>query len=69
MKTLNINEQKQILRLFALDLLKNGHDFEVVNDALKAIVIDRNYSNDINVDAIRYLAKDELGLHDYQKNK
>jgi hypothetical protein len=69
MKTLSINEQKQILRLFALDLLKNGHDFEVVNDALKAVVIDRNYSTDINVDAIRYLAKDELGLHDYQKNK
>lgn len=72
MKTKNftIEEQKSILRLWALDLLKQGKDFEVVNDTLKAIVFDQDFSTEINVDAIRYLAKAELGLHEYQqKNK
>ena len=64
------NEQKAILRLIALDELKNGRDGAEVNDLLKSIIFDRNYSKDINCDAIRYLAKQELGLHEYQiKNK
>ena len=62
-KNLIIEEQKAELRLLALDLLKNGHDFEIVNDALKSVVIERNYSKNINVDAIRFLAKYELDLH------
>ena len=60
------NEQMGILRLIALDELKKGKDFDEVNNLLKSIVFDRNYSQDINVDAIRFLAKEELGLHDYQ---
>jgi len=62
-----IKEQKEILRLFALNELKNGRDFEEVNNLLRLIVLERKYSKDINVDAIRYLAKQELGLLDYQK--
>jgi hypothetical protein len=62
-KNLIIEEQKSVLRLFALDLLKNGHDFEIVNEALKSIVLERNYDKNINVDAIRFLAKYELDLH------
>jgi hypothetical protein len=62
-KNLIIEEQKEVLRLFALDLLKNGHDFEIVNDALNSICFDRNYDKNINVDAIRFLAKYELDLH------
>jgi len=64
MKT--IDEQKAILRLVALDELKKGKDFTEVNDLLKFIVLECNYSIDINVDAIRFLAKEELGLHEYQ---
>ena len=67
--TNTINEQKAILRLIALDELKNGRDFTEVNDLLKSIVFDRNYSTDINVDAVRFLAKEELGLHEYQIKK
>jgi hypothetical protein len=68
-KTNTINEQMAILRLFALEELKNGRDFEEVNDLLKSIVFDRDYCKDINVDAIRYLAKHDLGLHEYQIKK
>jgi hypothetical protein len=67
--TNTINEQMSILRLFALDELKNGRDFTEVNDLLKSVVFDRDYDKDINVDAIRYLAKAELGLHEYQIKK
>jgi len=69
MTNYTIDEQKAILRLFALDQLKFGRDFDEVNNFLKFIVFDRDYSQEINVDAIRFLAKEELGLHDYQKNK
>ena len=64
-----IEQQMEILKWFALDLLKHGKDTEEVNNVLNFVVFDRDYSTDINVNAIRLLAKEELGLHDHQKNK
>lgn len=64
---LTIEEQKQILSNLAVKLLLTGKDFEMVNDSLNDERIRLQFDMDINVDAIRYLAKAKLGLHDYQK--
>lgn len=61
MKT-TIEQQKEILTNVAIQLLEKGQDFEIVNDYLKQYVINSQFDRDINVDAIRYLAKCQLGL-------
>jgi len=61
MKT-TIEQQKEILTNVAIQLLQKGQDFEIVNDYLKQYVINSQFDRDINVDAIRYLAKCQLGL-------
>ena len=42
--------------------LRQGQDFEIVNQQLRQYVINSQFDRDINVDAIRYLAKCQLGL-------
>ena len=57
-----IEEQKSVLRAFAFQNLNKGLSSEQVNDNLNNVVINLNYSREINVDAIIYLAKQDLGL-------
>ncbi len=61
MKT-TIEQQKEILTNVAVELLQKGQDFEMVNDYLKRYAMNSQFDRDINVDAIRYLAKCKLGL-------
>ena len=61
MKT-TIEQQKEILTNFAIELLQKGQDFEIVNQQLRQYVINSQFDRDINVDAVRYLAKCQLGL-------
>ena len=61
MKT-TIEQQKEMLTNFAIELLQKGQDFEIVNQQLRQYVINSQFDRDINVDAIRYLAKCQLGL-------
>jgi|APGre2960657404_1045060.scaffolds.fasta_scaffold76846_3 hypothetical protein len=61
MKT-TIEQQKEILTNVAVELLQKGQDFKIVNDYLNQYVINSRFDRDINVDAIRYLAKCKLGL-------
>jgi hypothetical protein len=57
-----IEQQKEALSSVATELLQKGQDFEIVNEHLKRVVIKNQFDRDINVDAIRYLAKRKLGL-------
>jgi len=57
-----IEEQISILRAFAFQNLNKGLSSEQVNDNLNNVVINLNYRREINVDAIIYLAKQDLGL-------
>jgi DNA polymerase III delta prime subunit len=57
-----IEEQKSVLRAFAFQNLNKGLNSEEVNENLKNVVVNLNYCNEINVDAIIYLAKQDLGL-------
>lgn len=61
MKT-TTEQQKQTLTDFAIELLQKGQDFEIVNEQLSQYVINSQFDRGINVDAIRYLAKCQLGL-------
>ena len=58
----------QMLITKARKLLKFGNDFDVVNNELKQMAFELQLT-DVNVDAVRYIAKYQLGLHDDQMNK
>tara|TARA_R100001463_G_scaffold132070_1_gene192459 strand:- start:19 stop:198 length:180 start_codon:yes stop_codon:yes gene_type:complete len=57
MTTLTINEQVKELKEVATEMFNNGKSTEYVNEALKTRVFNSGFSNEINVDAIQYLAK------------
>jgi hypothetical protein len=60
MKT--IEQQKQELTKNATKLFNEGKTTDFVIEALKNYVINSNFSREINVDAIQYLAKQDLVL-------
>lgn len=57
-----IEQQKQNLTEYATRLFNEGHSTDVVIQALKNRIINLNFSQDINVDAIQYLVKQDLKL-------
>ena len=57
MTTLTINEQVKELKEVAKEMFNNGKSTEYVTEALKTRVFNSGFSNEINVDAIQYLAK------------
>jgi hypothetical protein len=60
MKT--IEQQKKELTKVATKLFNNGKTTDFVIEALNNYVLNSNFSFQINVDAIQYLAKQNLGL-------
>jgi len=60
MKT--IEQQKQELTKVATELFNNGKTTDFVIESLNNYVLNSNFSFKINVDAIQYLAKQNLGL-------
>jgi hypothetical protein len=60
MKT--IEQQKQELTKVATELFNNGKTTDFVIESLNNYVLNSNFSFEINVDAIQYLAKQNLGL-------
>ena len=60
MKT--IEQQKQELTMVATKLFKDGKTTDFVIEALNNYVSNSNFSFEINVDAVQYLAKQNLGL-------
>jgi hypothetical protein len=58
----------QMLITRARKLLKFGNDFDVVNRELTQMAFELQLT-DVNVDAVRYIAKYQLQLHDDQMNK
>lgn len=61
MKT-TIEQQKQYLTETATRLFNEGHSIDVVIEALKNTINNLNFSQEINVDAIQYLVKQDLGI-------
>jgi len=60
MKT--IEQQKQELTKVATKLFNDGKTTDFVIEALNNYVLNSNFSFEINVDAIQYLAKQDLCL-------
>lgn len=58
----SIEQQKSELSVFAIEFLTKGINSDQVYENLKNVVYNSNYSREINVDAIVYLAKCKLGL-------
>ena len=61
MKT-TIEQQKQYLTETATRLFNEGNSTDAVVKALKNTINNLDFSKDINVDAIQYLVKQNLGL-------
>lgn len=66
MKT--IEHQKRELKNIATQLFNNGNTTDFVYEYLKNYVAKNNFSDEINVDAIQYLAKQNLKLTTTTKN-
>ena len=62
MTTLTIEQQKNYLTETATRLFNEGRSTDVVIQALKNTINNLNFSNEINVDAIQYLVKQNIGL-------
>lgn len=58
----SIEQQKSELSVFAIEFLTKGVNSDQVYENLKNVVYNSNYSREINIDAIVYLAKCKLGL-------
>lgn len=61
MKT-TIEQQKQYLTETATRLFNEGNSTDAVVKALKNTINNLDFSKEINVDAIQYLVKQNLGL-------